>query len=251
MNDRTCGCAPARAARGDRVWLFDMDDTLHDASWRVFPSMRAQMSAYIQRHLGVGAADADSLRRQFWARYGTTLLGLVREHGVRADHFLAETHRFTDLARLLRCDATQRAALRRLRGRKYVLTNAPRAYAVRVLDSLGLLREFDRVIAIEDMRQFGRLRPKPDTRMLRHVLGRLRLRPAQCVLVEDTLGHLRAARSLGIRGVWFTRYARHAPAAGARAPRAQTPRGHGRPAWLSARTTDLWRLERLLRMPPR
>ncbi len=238
------------------VWLFDMDDTLHDASWRVFPRMNAEMSAYIERHLGVDAARADGLRQHFWRRYGATLLGLMHEHGVRADHFLAETHRFADLARLLRADASQRAALRRLPGRKYVLTNAPRAYALRVLGALGMLREFDGVIAIEDMCQFGRLRPKPDARMLRHVLRRLGLRPAQCVLVEDTIGHLRTARALGVRGVWFTRYAhravrRQSPAAAAAAAAVRLrPRSrHGRPGYVSARTASLWQLPRLVRGP--
>ena len=240
------------------VWLFDMDDTLHDASWQVFPRMNLEMTAYIQRHLQVDAQRADELRRHFWRRYGATLLGLMHEHGVRAEHFLEETHRFSDLARLLRADAAQRAALRRLPGRKYVLTNAPRAYALRVLGAFDMLREFDGVIAVEDMRQFGKLRPKPDARMLRHVLRRLGVRPAQCVLVEDTLGHLRSARALGLRGVWFTRYAHRAArrqAAGAAAASAQAQRlqragRHGRPGYVSARTASLWQLPRLIPARP-
>ncbi len=225
-----------------------MDDTLHDASWRVFPRMLQEMRAYIERHLGVDAGEADRLRQHFWARHGATLLGLVREHGVHAEHFLAETHRFDDLPGLLRSDRSQRAALRRLDGRKYVLTNAPRAYALRVLRAIGILHAFDGVIAIEDMRQFGQWRPKPDARMLRHVLRRLRLRPAQCLLVEDTLEHLRAARTMGLRGVWFTRYAhralrRDATAVSGRPGR--RPSRHGRPGWVGARTATLWRLRRL------
>ncbi len=240
------------------VWLFDMDDTLHDASWRVFERMNSEMSLYIQRHLEVDAQRADHLRQHFWRRYGATLLGLMREHGVRAEHFLRETHRFADLSRLLRADASQRAALRRLAGRKYVLTNAPRAYALRVLREFGMLREFDGVIAIEDMRQFGSLRPKPDARMLRHVLRRLGLRPAQCVLVEDTLGHLRAARAVGLRGVWFTRYAHRAQrrqsaaaAAASHAVRLRRRSRHGRPCYIDARTASLWHLARIARRGPR
>lgn len=236
------------------VWLFDMDDTLHDASWQVFPRMNLEMSAYIQRHLRVDAARADELRQHFWRRYGATLLGLMREHGVRAEHFLAETHRFVDLARLLRADAAQRAALRRLAGRKYVLTNAPRAYALRVLGAFGMTREFDGIIAIEDMRQFGQWRPKPDARMLRHVLRRLGVRPGQCVLVEDTLGHLRAARALGLRGVWFTRYAHRAArlqgdvqgGVQGSTPRPRRAGRHGRPGYVGARTASLWQLPRLV-----
>ena len=220
------------------VWIFDMDDTLHDASWQVFPAMNREMRGYIERALEVDAAEADRLRQHFWRRYGATLLGLMREHGVRAEHFLAETHRFPDLHHMLRADAAERAALRRIPGRKFVLTNAPRAYAMRVLRHCGLLRYFDGVISIEDMRQFGQLRPKPDARMLRHVLRRHGLRPANCVLVEDTLMHLRAARRIGMRGAWYTRYSLRA-AQERSSSRADL---HGRPHYVHARIGSLWKL---------
>ena len=46
---------------------------------------------------------------------------------------------------------------------------------------------------------FGALRPKPDARMLRRVAARLGVAPSRCILVEDTLVHLKAARSIGMR----------------------------------------------------
>ena len=106
----------------------------------------------------------------------------------------------------LRTSAHDRAALARLPGRKVILTNAPRAYAMRVLNTLRLAPFFDGVITIEDMTMFGALRPKPDARMLRRVAVRLRVAPSRCVLVEDTLVHLKAARSIGMRTVWMQRY---------------------------------------------
>ena len=135
-----------------------------------------------------------------------TLLGLVRHHGVRAAHFLDQTHRLPGLERRLRTSAHDRAALAALPGRKFILTNAPRAYAMRVLTTLGLLRHFDGVITIEDMTMFGSLRPKPDARMLRTVAARLGAAPSRCILVEDTLVHLKAARSIGMRTIWMQRY---------------------------------------------
>ncbi|MGZ5716145.1 MAG: HAD-IA family hydrolase [Caldimonas sp.] len=150
--------------------------------------------------------EAGGLRHRYWLRYGATLLGLVRHHGVRAAHFLEQTHRLPGLEERLRTSAHDRAALARLAGRKLILTNAPRAYAMRVLRELGLATLFDGVIAIEDMTMFGMHRPKPDARMLRRLVARLGVPAARCVLVEDTLQHLKAARSVGIRTVWMQRY---------------------------------------------
>ncbi|MFX8262771.1 HAD-IA family hydrolase, partial [Acinetobacter baumannii] len=76
-------------------------------------------------------------------------------------------------------------------------TNAPRAYAERVLAAIGLSAAFEGLICIEDMACFGHSRPKPDARMFRIVLARLGLRPERCVLVEDTLVHQKTAHQLG------------------------------------------------------
>ena len=189
-----------------RIWLFDLDNTLHDASHAAFGHFNSAMNTYMVRHLGVDAQGVSALRQHYWDHYGATLLGLVRHHGVNADHFLEETHRLPGLEARLRTSAHDRAALARLRGRKIVLTNAPRAYALRVLATLRLARYFDAVIGIDDMTMFGQLRPKPDARMFRRLLARLKVRASRCVLVEDTLEHQKAAHALGIRSVWMQRY---------------------------------------------
>jgi putative hydrolase of the HAD superfamily len=197
-----------------RTWLFDLDNTLHDASHAAFGPTNQAMTAYIAAHLSLGHDEASALRQHYWDRYGATLLGLVRHHGVKATHFLEETHRLPGLEARLRMSAHDRAALKRLPGRKFVLTNAPRSYALRVLNTLRLAECFDGVISIDDMRMFGHHRPKPDARMLRHVAARLKTPPERCVLVEDTLMHQRAARGVGMKTVWMQRYLRaaiHAP----------------------------------------
>ena len=192
--------------RSQRVWLFDLDDTLHDASHAAFGFTSQAMTDYMVEHLELSRAEASALRQHYWTRYGATLLGLVRHHGVKADHFLEQTHRLPGLEERLRTSTHDRVALRRLPGRKFIFTNAPRAYALRVLDALNLTDCFDGVISVEDMRMFGRARPKPDARMLRCIAARLKVPPSRCVLVEDTLANQRSAHGIGMRAVWMRRY---------------------------------------------
>ncbi len=189
-----------------RVWLFDLDNTLHDASHAAFGHTSIAMTEYMVGHLGLEPAEAARLRQHYWSRYGATLLGLVRHHGVKAAHFLEQTHLHPGLEERLRMSHPDRAALKRLRGRKYVLTNAPRVYTMRVLNTLRLADLFDGVISIEDMHMFGDLRPKPDARMFRHVAAKLKVKPSDCVLVEDMLENQKAARGLGMRTAWMQRY---------------------------------------------
>jgi putative hydrolase of the HAD superfamily len=200
----------APQARPRRVWLFDLDNTLHDASHAAFADINRGMTAYIARELGIAEDAADALRRSYWLRYGATLLGLVRHHGVGWRQFLHDTHLLPGLEERVRGHAHDAAALARLPGAKFVLTNAPAAYTARVLRVLGIARCFDGVIPIERMRMFGQLRPKPDARMLRRVAVRLKVPPERCVLVEDTLGHLKAARRVGMGTVWMQRWTRRA-----------------------------------------
>jgi putative hydrolase of the HAD superfamily len=200
------------------VWFFDLDNTLHNASHHAFKALNVSMSDYIVAHLGLERDAADALRVHYWHRYGSTLLGLARHHGVDVHHFLAETHRLPGLEAQVHGHAHDLAALRRLPGRKLLLTNAPLAYARRVLGVLGLAREFDALIGFEGMRMFGQHRPKPDARMLRWLAVRLKVAPSRCVLVEDTLMHQKAARSVGMRTVWLQRWLRQASRASHASP---------------------------------
>lgn len=230
----------ARHERRAPVWFFDLDDTLHDASHAAFKRLNASMTDYIARELVMSRDDADRLRVHYWRRYGATLLGLERHHAIRPTHFLEDTHRLPGLEADLRADRRDRRALFRLPGRRFVLTNAPAAYAARVLRALGLDDCFEAVISIEQMRMFGRLRPKPDARMLRFVLARLKLSPRRCVLVEDTLAHQRAAHAIGMRTAWMQRYLRgnlHGQEVGVHPCR--------RPAYVYARIFSIQDLQRL------
>jgi putative hydrolase of the HAD superfamily len=230
-----------------RIWLFDLDDTLHDAATASMPGIHDAMNAYLQRELQLSPEAATALRRTYWKRYGATLLGLVRHHGVKAAHFLHDTHRLPGLEARVSGHRHDFAAIARLRGRKIVLTNAPRAYALRVLRALRIEHLFDAVLSIEDMTMFGQLRPKPDKRMLRALCARLRVHPRRCLLIEDTLTHQKSACAIGMRTAWLMRYVR---------ARAVAPRpAAGRPAYVGHRLSTLRALARVrettLRKGPR
>lgn len=201
----------------DPVWLFDLDNTLHDATTAAYAGINSGMTEYIERELGLSRADADALRRRYWLRYGATLLGLVRHHAVVASHFLHHVHLLPGLEARVRGHGVDIAALARLPGRRVLLTNAPAAYTQRVLKALGLSRHFDAVLAIEDLRMFGQLRPKPDARMYRALAARLKVPASRCVLIEDTLANLKGAHRVGMQTAWMQRWLktpsvfRHAP----------------------------------------
>jgi putative hydrolase of the HAD superfamily len=190
-----------------RVWIFDLDNTLHDARARIFPAMHDQINAYLRRHFHVDEAGANAMREHFWRTYGTTLDGLVRHHGVQPKHFLAETHVFPELGDLVVHENAIRHALERLGGTKIIFSNAPRHYVGQVLKAIGLERYFDAVYTIEDARYRG----KPALHGFHFLLRRHNLDPHRCAFVDDMLENLRTAHRLGMSTVWVSNVRRRVP----------------------------------------
>lgn len=189
------------------LWIFDLDNTLHDATPHIFPHINSSMTAYLQQHLQLDQAAANALRVYYWQRYGATLSGLMRHHGTDPQHFLSQTHQFPELPRMVLREPRLRHILKALPGRKVVFSNAPLHYAHAVLKLLRVGDLFDDVMAVEHTRY----RPKPDSFGFMRLLRRHRIRAAQCVMVEDSLVNLQAAKRLGMRTVWVNAGNRNSP----------------------------------------
>lgn len=191
------------------LWLIDLDNTLYDASWRVMGEINRRMTRYVADRLGLSEQAASDLREKYWHRYGATLLGLVRHHGIDAHDFLAKTHPDHDLPGFVRRVRGERQRIARLPGERWLLTNAPRIYAEQVMGLLGLKNSFHRLITIEDMVLCGRFRPKPSMLLMRHLLRRSSRSASQIRLIDDHDDNLRAAHRLGIKTarIWASKTA--------------------------------------------
>jgi putative hydrolase of the HAD superfamily len=182
------------------AWIFDLDNTLHNATAHIFPRINRAMTQYVQTHLNLSEADANALRQTYWRRYGATILGLIRHHDTDPAHFLWHTHQFPDLHNVLVAEPMLRATLTRLPGRKFVFSNAPVHYAHAVLRALGIFDLFADVYTIEHTRY----QPKPDTFGFLRLCRAHHLHPRRCIMVEDNLDNLRTAKRLGMKTVWVT-----------------------------------------------
>jgi putative hydrolase of the HAD superfamily len=225
------------------LWLFDLDNTLHDASHAIFPTISANMNVFIARVLGSDLTPAtqemvNAARIGYWKRYGATLLGMIRHHNVSAAEFLHETHDLADLRGMMRFERGLGRLLKRLPGRKILLTNAPTRYSSDVMRHLGLRRHFSHHIAIENMHVHGQLRPKPSKLMLRRLLRKHGVAAQRCILVEDTLANLRSAKQVGMRTVWITQYLRMADPSG----KAALPKMVKRPSFVDVKVKSLRQL---------
>jgi putative hydrolase of the HAD superfamily len=182
------------------VWLFDLDNTLHNAGVHIFPHINRAMTAYLAEHLNLSLEEAGVLRSRYWRQYGATLRGMVRKHGTCARHFLHHTHQFDDLANMIVFNRSLLHCLRKLPGKKYIFSNAPRQYLDQVLHITGLEKVIHGSFSVEDLGY----QPKPQMRAYQAVLRRLKLPAHRCIMVEDTVENLLPAKQLGMRTMWIS-----------------------------------------------
>ncbi|MDW4499886.1 pyrimidine 5'-nucleotidase [Sulfitobacter sp. D35] len=177
------------------TWVFDLDQTLYPPSARLFDLIEVRMTRYVMQALGVDALEADRLRKHYWMTHGTTLAGLMREHGVDPAPYLSDVHDIPLTA--LSPDPLLAAQIAALPGRRIVYTNGCAPYAERVLAARGLGGLFDGVYGVEH----ADFHPKPDRAAFDKVFAADGLDPARAAMFEDDPRNLLVPHALGMRTV--------------------------------------------------
>ncbi|SES32547.1 putative hydrolase of the HAD superfamily [Tranquillimonas rosea] len=188
-----------------RTWVFDLDNTLYPPEARLFDQIERRMTAWMNRTLGMEKDHADRLRQDYWQRYGTTLAGLMAEHGVDPVGYLEDVHRI-DLADLAP-DPTLAEAIGALPGRKIIYTNGSAPYAARVAGARGLGDAFDAIYGVEH----AGYRPKPERAAFERVFARDGVETAAAAMFEDDPRNLEVPHALGLRTVHVAPEATEAP----------------------------------------
>lgn len=188
---------PEPSLNGETSWIFDLDNTLYPERCNLFAGIDKKMGAYISRLLEVDLAEAKRVQKDYFLRYGTTLRGLIEQHGVDAREFLDFVHDI-DVSPLEE-DPELNATLGALSGRKYVFTNGSTRYAQKVLNRLGLDEVVDGVFDIAH----ANFMPKPNAAAYQAFVDHFEVDPASAVMVEDMARNLTPAYKMGMTTVWL------------------------------------------------
>jgi putative hydrolase of the HAD superfamily len=183
----------------DRVetWVFDLDNTLYPATSKVFDQISRRMTGFIVQHFDIASDAALAKQRDFFMRYGTTLRGLMTEHGLKPGPFLDYVHEI-DVGSV---DANPQLALKlgRLPGRKLIFTNASRIHAERVMARIGIDHHFEDIFDIAAADYI----PKPDRTSYAMMLRRHGVKADTACMIEDIAANLEPAKALGMSTVWL------------------------------------------------
>ena len=128
------------------TWVFDLDNTLYPHHLNLWQQVDARIRAYIAEFLKISEDDAFRLQKDYYKRYGTSMRGLMIEHGMQPDDYLEVVHQIDHSP--IEPNPALGAALEKLPGRKLILTNGTRKHAEAVMRRLAVHEHFEDVFDI-------------------------------------------------------------------------------------------------------
>ena len=177
------------------TWLFDLDNTLYPHHLNLWQQVDARIGEFIGNYLKLPPIEARRVQKDYYRRYGTSMRGMMTEHGVRADDYLAYVHQIDHSP--LQPNPAMGAAIAKLPGRKLILTNGSTDHADAVLARLGIGAHFE---AVFDIIAAG-LEPKPAPQTYRKFLGNHGVDPMKSAMFEDLARNLVVPHQLGMTTV--------------------------------------------------
>jgi putative hydrolase of the HAD superfamily len=184
-----------RAFTHIETWVFDLDNTLYPHHVNLWQQVDQRIGEFIGAYLKVSAEQARIIQKDYYRRYGTSMRGMMTEHGVHADDYLAYVHQIDHSP--LEPNPAMGAAIARLPGRKLILTNGSTDHAEAVLTRLGLARHFEAVFDIIA----AELEPKPAARTYHKFLTRHDVDASKAAMFEDLARNLVVPHQLGMTTV--------------------------------------------------
>ena len=180
-----------------RNWIFDLDNTLYPANINLFSQVDQRITDYIADRFGLDPVAARAKQKEYFHARGTTLAGLMDDHGTNPHEYLGYVH---DVEMdMLEHNAPLVAAIARLPGRKLIFTNGDAPYARKVLDRIGLSESFE---AIHDIHATNYV-PKPEPTIYAGLCAAYDIDPHASIFFEDMARNLKPAKAIGMTTVWI------------------------------------------------
>ena len=179
------------------TWIFDLDNTLYSADSGIFQQVHQLMGEFISKNLSMDISEAKKLQSKYYKQHGTTLRGLMDNHGIDPDHFLDEVHRL-DYS-IVGSNKILNEELHKLEGRKIIYTNANKKHVIDVLDRIDLSNFFDEIFDIK----MANYIPKPELKPYEQIINLFNIKPESTAMFDDIAKNLVPAKKVNFTSVWI------------------------------------------------
>ena len=179
------------------TWIFDLDNTLYSADSGIFQQVHRLMGEFISKNLNMDMPEAKKLQSKYYKQHGTTLRGLMDNHGIDPDHFLDEVHRL-DYS-IVGSNKILNEELHKLQGKKIIYTNANKKHVIDVLDRINLTNFFDEIFDIK----MANYIPKPELKPYEQIIDLFNIEPKSSAMFDDIAKNLVPAKKVNFTSVWI------------------------------------------------
>ena len=179
------------------TWIFDLDNTLYSADSGIFQQVHELMGKFVSNHLNIGINEAKKIQKKYYKEHGTTLKGLMDNHGVEPDYFLAEVHKL-DYS-IVNSNKNLNNELNKLSGKKIIYTNANMQHTLDVLERIELSNFFDEIFDIK----MANYIPKPEIAPYEEIIKKYNLNPNSSAMFDDIAKNLVPAKKVGFTSIWI------------------------------------------------
>ena len=179
------------------TWVFDLDNTLYSADSGIFQQVSELMGKFVSKHLNIDIKEAKKIQRKYYKKHGTTLRGMMDNHGVDPDTFLNEVHQL-DYS-IVEPNYKLNEELSKIKGKKIIYTNANQKHTDEVLMRLELTNMFDNVFDIK----MANYIPKPDIEPYKKLIETYNINPQRTIMFDDIARNLVPASKIGFTTVWI------------------------------------------------
>ena len=179
------------------TWIFDLDNTLYPADSGIFQQVHRLMGEFISNNLNMEISEAKKLQSKYYKQHGTTLRGMMDNHGVDPDYFLDEVHRL-DYS-IVGPNQLLNDELEKLEGRKIIYTNANEKHVLDVLKRINLSDYFDEIFDIK----LANYIPKPEIKPYEQIIELFKIDASSSAMFDDIAKNLVPAKKVGFTPVWI------------------------------------------------
>ena len=180
-----------------KTWIFDLDNTLYSADSGIFQQVHELMGKFVSNQLNIDIDKAKKIQKNYYKQHGTTLRGMMDNHGVDPDHFLAEVHRL-DYS-IVGPNKELNIELKKLEGRKIIYTNANMQHTIDVLERIELSNFFDDIYDIK----MANYIPKPEMAPYEQLIKQFNIDAKSAAMFDDIAKNLVPAKKVGFKSVWI------------------------------------------------
>ena len=155
------------------------------------------MGEFVSKNLNIEINEAKELQKKYYKQHGTTLRGLMDNHGIDPDHFLSEVHNL-DYS-IVGPNKELNKELEKLEGRKIIYTNANLQHAESVLKKLELTHMFKEIFDVKSANYI----PKPEIAPYEQIINDFGIDSSCAAMFDDIAKNLVPAKKVGFTSIWI------------------------------------------------